>query len=70
VSKPKWKRFRFGYDRGTERVQLRQPDGFDELVLGEHVHLEMMGGTTLWMCVGGRHTTINLRTGKRGPDYT
>lgn len=49
------------------RVQS-DPDGaFDELVIAGHVHLEMMDRHVLWIRLGDRMTTIDLRTGDVRP---
>lgn len=46
------------------RVQSDHLGRFDELVVGEHVHLEMMTDRDLWMRVGDHVININIKTGK------
>lgn len=45
------------------RVQSDADGGFDELVLGEHVHLEMMSEEHLWARIGDHVININITSG-------
>lgn len=46
------------------RVKSDDRGGFDELCVGEHVHLEMMDRHLLWMQVGEHVININTKTGE------
>jgi hypothetical protein len=52
---------------GYWRVQSGPEGVFDELVISPHVHLEMMDKRVLWIRLGDKMTTIDLKTGHVNP---
>lgn len=49
------------------RVQSGPDGAFDELVISPHVHLEMMDKHVLWIRLGKKMTTMDLKTGDVRP---
>ncbi len=47
-------------DEPTQTVILERPSEFDELVVGDWLHIEQMGNDSYWMLVGGYRLWVDL----------
>lgn len=60
-----WRVLAHGYGPDGETHSIEVPDTeFDELVVGQWIHIEQMSNTTWWMCIGG--VTVWVRVGRNG----
>lgn len=47
-------------DESTQTVILERPSEFDELAVGDWLHIEQMGNDSYWMLVGGYRLWVDL----------